>query len=331
MNHHWKTLLSIVLLVLAPGVTSAQSRNVPPSEELKALGVTHVRLGRGGVLEHLRGSFGFIQPQHAATDFHEVLARLQPALMTTGDEVFSLANEEENANGRYYILSQRLHGLEVVGAKLILTADTHSGEVVRVSGAYLPAGNLEHQPHLSSETAFKVANKYLPVFVNATGGANLSGSEAVQLGEPKLLYAFDMGGHGHLTWMMQLSMLSSDGVERESYEVMVDATYGSIVNFQPLSVDTAYATVSPQYGTPSPLVEDSETPCGWSKVHWAMTDRTDYYEVQAATLQDFSDAAWAYTGVHNSIHLKMPDVGVGYFRIRACNFGGGCSGWSITR
>jgi len=298
MIRHLKTLVlgAALVCILAPWGANAQSRDVVPSQELRDLGITEIRHDRANVPELLRGNLGRIRPERAERDIKDVLSRLKPALRTTGAEDFSIRTTDEDEVGRSYYLTQTLHGLPVRGSKLVLEADSNTGELMTMTGKYLPADDLPTETLLSSEEAFE----RVPKQVEARLGQ--ADREFEQLKAPELLYTFDIGGHGHLVWSFAVSV-RSETAPAQMLEVVVNATRGSNVYIDPLTNPAKDRGVYDQGNLETPfqgvLLMNEANPTSFDDVaEAAFANAGDVYDFWSAKLgRDSYD--------NNGSHIEM--------------------------
>lgn len=211
-------LLLLSFLIAAP--LAAQ-----PFEEASGLKV----LSRDdrGVPTFVTGKLGFLQKadrglsgNKAAGSFLRSFA--EQSLGARGTEDLEVYRSREDELGKLHVRTrQRIHGLPVVGAELVLHADAATGEIYAVNGRFIPDPGLPVEPGLDPEKALITA--YI------TAGIQ----DPKVLAGPELTYVVDSAGHElHLAWSVLVAYEDAEG-EPQIDRVFADANVGGLVDRHP--------------------------------------------------------------------------------------------------
>lgn len=129
------------------------------------------------------------------------------------EELVNTSVRKDKAGGFHIRFKQRLNGLAVAGAGLILHADAN-GSVFAVNGNFIPSKGLPSKPKLTAIEAF-----------------NLAMVKGQRSGNPELSYVLGNDGLGHLAWQASFKYVNAEGPQRDL--VFVDAITGKIAARHP--------------------------------------------------------------------------------------------------
>lgn len=207
-------LLLLSFLVAAP--VAAQ-----PFEETSGLKV--LSSDDRGVPTFVTGNIGRLPKadrSRAASPFLRSFA--EKNLGARGTEDLEVYRSREDNLGKLHVRArQRIHGLPVVGAELILHSDAATGEVYAVNGRFIPDPGLPVEPGLDPEKALITA--YITAGIQ---NPNV-------LDGPELTYVVDSAGHElHLAWSVLVAYEDSEGAPQID-RVFADANVGGLVDRHP--------------------------------------------------------------------------------------------------
>lgn len=146
----------------------------------------------------------------------------QRSLGARGTEDLEVYRSREDHLGKLHVRArQRIHGLPVVGAELILHSDAATGEVYAVNGRFIPDPGLPAEPGIDPAKALATA------FI--TAGIQ----DPKVLAGPELTYVVDSAAHDlHLAWSVLVAYEDAEG-EPQIDRVFADATVGGLVDRHP--------------------------------------------------------------------------------------------------
>lgn len=120
---------------------------------------------------------------------------------------------EDKVGGLHVRFEQKLNGLPVAGAGMVLHAGA-DGSITAVNGDFVPGGDLPSHPSLGAVAAFNQAD-----------------IDGTRIGKPELSYVLGSGGHGHLAWKASFEYVDAAGPQRD--EVFVDTITGKVAARHP--------------------------------------------------------------------------------------------------
>jgi Zn-dependent metalloprotease len=146
----------------------------------------------------------------------------QQSLGARGTEDLEVYRSREDELGKLHVRSrQRIHGLPVVGAELVLHADAATGEVYAVNGRFIPDPGVPVEPGLDPEKAL----------ITAYITAGIQNPKV--LAGPELTYVVDSTIHElHLAWSVLVAYEDTEG-EPQVDRVFADANVGGLVDRHP--------------------------------------------------------------------------------------------------
>jgi vibriolysin len=230
-----------------------------------ALGVPTFVAGNLGALDEVE------DPGPAAVRFLQQLAREE--LLATGGEALQVRRVARDELGYVHVrIDQRIHGLPVVGAELIVHADALTGEVYAVNGRFVPGRGLAVKPALDAVEALELA----------AAEAEIVG---LALDEPELVYALDAAGQARLAWRNRVEYKDGEGLAQID-DLFADAVTGALVARHPrIHYSKSWSTYSANNGTslPGTLRCTNSQSCGDSilqNIHDHVSETYDYYSTK---------------------------------------------------
>ncbi|MEM9488412.1 MAG: M4 family metallopeptidase [Myxococcota bacterium] len=113
---------------------------------------------------------------------------------------------------------QHINDLPVAGSEMVMQVRASTGEVVGISGEFIPAGKLPKAAKIKGDVAL----------TSALAEAGIAGERH---GQPELTYVRDPAGQGRLAWVQDVSYRSERGPELD--RVFADAATGELVTRHP--------------------------------------------------------------------------------------------------
>ncbi|QDO82645.1 peptidase M4 family protein [Shewanella psychropiezotolerans] len=164
------------------------------------------------------GDLGSVNASSKATLHASAKSALQLVLSdkfgADGSEEITVTKVIEDKVGGHHIrFEQKLNGLPVAGAGMVLHADIN-GSVYSVNGDFVPGGDLPLNPDLSAVEAF--------------GLSDLKGTRS---GKPELSYVLGSDGNGHLAWKATFEYVNEEGPQRDI--VFIDTSTGKVAARHP--------------------------------------------------------------------------------------------------
>ncbi|MFN2201572.1 MAG: M4 family metallopeptidase [Caldilineaceae bacterium] len=184
--------------------------------DAQATNVKHT--GAGGRPAFVSGLLGSVDAISRAA----LRASAKSALQNVLIEHFGAEGNEEmidtkvfrDGTGNFHVrFEQRLNGLPVAGAGMVLHADA-DGSVFAVNGDFVSGKDLPDVPALGANAAF--------------GRAQIQGNRA---SEPELSYVLGSDGRGHLAWKATFEYVNAAGPQQDV--VFVDTTTGKVAARHP--------------------------------------------------------------------------------------------------
>jgi len=211
-------------------------------------------------------------------------------LRATGEEELSILRTTRDDLGYVHVrIQQRINGLAVVGAQMIVHGDALTGEVYSVNGRFVASAGLEQKADLGAEEALEVAAKEAGIFGTAVD-------------EPELVYVLGSDEKAHLAWRTRVEYRSPQGQEID--DLFADAANGQLLARHPKVFRAkAWKTYDGENDVflPGTLVCSNNQSCSDSieqNVHDAASDVYDYYAAK------FNRNSWNGSGavVTSTVH-----------------------------
>lgn len=262
---------ALSLWIAASLLAAALPVAAAPAGDAPGLNVLH--RDSHGIPAFVTGKLGTLpagERGQAAAAFLKSLVRRE--FEARGTEELEVRRVRQDDLGKLHIKTQqKLHGLPVVGAELILHADAATGEVFAVNGRFIPDNGLPRDPAIDPERAL----------ITAYITAGIQDPKVIE--GPALTYVVDTeDGAAYLAWSVLVAYEDSEGM-RQIDRVFADAVVGGLVDRHP-QVHSARnrETYDAEFGTELPgtlVIRETETSddAAFQTVHNHTATTYDYY------------------------------------------------------
>ncbi|MEM9488413.1 MAG: hypothetical protein AAGC55_04675, partial [Myxococcota bacterium] len=165
------------------------------------------------------GALGCVSIHNVADESVRFANELSLALGGDGTESYDIRLMETDRLGLTTVrVRQHINDLPVAGSEMVMQVRASTGEVVGISGEFVPAGKLPKAAKIKGDVAL----------TSALAEAAIVGERQ---GQPELTYVLDPAGEGRLAWAQEVSYRSESGPELD--RVFADATTGELVTRHP--------------------------------------------------------------------------------------------------
>lgn len=197
------------------------------SDRLTRIPGLEVMFSANSVPKFLTGATGVIVKTGSQVEMDSLLANLGPAFLARGTESLTVKQSRvvKGANVVSYRSSQMIRGMPVFVTEIVITAQADTGEVLKVSGGFLPDRGLETIPLLSATEAIGAASAILRQMISDEGDELLDTRVA---GRPTLGYALVDDG-GALAWEIKLCVDTRSREDRLEH-LLIDAASGILID-----------------------------------------------------------------------------------------------------
>lgn len=174
-----------------------------------------------GIPTRLSGQLGYYRGDapHPDAELARLFRDLGPVYRAAGTEQLEQfsGHVDEVGIGSYRI-DQYIDDLPVHGGGLIIITDSHTDEILRIKGSFLPDRGLPQSPHVSAGEAAEIAAEAIA----ARDNIELQSFDVNE--KPELVYYLE----GNLAWRFYLDY-QPEGRVPETEMVVLDAVNGSLI------------------------------------------------------------------------------------------------------
>jgi hypothetical protein len=224
------TVLSVGFAIGAeaePPATQITTLKQAQSDRLARIPGLEIMFSENGVPKFLAGETGVIVMTGSQAEMDRLLADLGPAFLARGTESLTVTRRRvvRDANVVSYGASQMIRGMPVFVMATVITARNDTGEVIKVSGGFLPDHGLDVTPTVSADAAARAATAVVRQVIGDEGD-ELTRARIVE--GPTLGYAL-AGDAGVLAWEIKLSANTASRDDRLEH-LLIDAMSGELID-----------------------------------------------------------------------------------------------------